>query len=156
METTCCRFPKSPLSPTNHLATAICWRFPKSPLAPDRSGDSRNHQWCLVVDGNVSYHLIHNVRKRCDAMARCYNAFKKSSWADKRQTGGGVAPFHLPTKTAPACAACAKMPWPFSPTASSGPLVSNLPFPLPSCLPGFLPHRDAAARSRAPPLPRGL
>jgi lipid-A-disaccharide synthase-like uncharacterized protein len=40
----------------------------------DRSGDSRSHQhWCLVVEGNVAYHLKHNTgksrnksRKRCE------------------------------------------------------------------------------------------
>jgi hypothetical protein len=30
----------------------------------DRSGDSRSHQyWCLVVEGNVAYHLKHNTGK---------------------------------------------------------------------------------------------
>jgi hypothetical protein len=28
-----------------------------------RSGDSRSHQWHLVVDGNVTYHLTHNAGK---------------------------------------------------------------------------------------------
>jgi hypothetical protein len=28
-------------------------------LSTDRSGDSRSHQRCLVVDGNVAYHLTH-------------------------------------------------------------------------------------------------
>jgi hypothetical protein len=32
-------------------------------LSTDRSGDSRSHQWGLVVDGNVAYHLTHNVGK---------------------------------------------------------------------------------------------
>jgi hypothetical protein len=29
----------------------------------DRSGDSRSHQWRLVIDGNVAYHLTHNTDK---------------------------------------------------------------------------------------------
>jgi hypothetical protein len=29
----------------------------------DRSGDSRSHQWRLVVDGNIAYHLTHNAGK---------------------------------------------------------------------------------------------
>jgi hypothetical protein len=28
-------------------------------LSTDRSADSPSHQWCLVVDGNVAYHLTH-------------------------------------------------------------------------------------------------
>jgi hypothetical protein len=32
-------------------------------LSTDRSGDSRSHQWRLVVDGNVAYHLTHNAGK---------------------------------------------------------------------------------------------
>jgi hypothetical protein len=32
-------------------------------LSTGRSGDSRNHQWRLVVDGNVAYHLTHNAGK---------------------------------------------------------------------------------------------
>jgi hypothetical protein len=28
-----------------------------------RSRDSRSHQWRLVVDGNVAYHLTHNTGK---------------------------------------------------------------------------------------------
>jgi hypothetical protein len=32
-------------------------------LSTGRSGDSRSHQWCLVVDGNVAYHLAHNTDK---------------------------------------------------------------------------------------------
>ena len=35
-----------------------------------RSGDSRSHQWRLVVDGNVAYHLTHNAGKS-------WNKFKK-------------------------------------------------------------------------------
>jgi hypothetical protein len=38
-----------------------------------RSEDSRSHHWCLVVDGNVAYHLTYNTgksrnksRKRCE------------------------------------------------------------------------------------------
>jgi hypothetical protein len=29
-------------------------------LSTGRSGDSRSHQWHLVIDGNVAYHLTHN------------------------------------------------------------------------------------------------
>jgi hypothetical protein len=29
-------------------------------LSTGRFGDSRNHHWRLVVDGNVAYHLMHN------------------------------------------------------------------------------------------------
>jgi hypothetical protein len=43
-------------------------------LSTARSGDSRSHQWRLIVDGNIAYHLTHNVgksqnksRKRCCA-----------------------------------------------------------------------------------------
>jgi hypothetical protein len=32
-------------------------------LSIDRSGVSRSHQWRLVVDGNVVYHLTHNADK---------------------------------------------------------------------------------------------
>jgi hypothetical protein len=32
-------------------------------LSTGRSGDSRSHQWRLVVDGNVAYHLTHNIGK---------------------------------------------------------------------------------------------
>jgi hypothetical protein len=32
-------------------------------LSTGRSGDSRSHQWRLVVDGNVAYHLTHNAGK---------------------------------------------------------------------------------------------
>jgi hypothetical protein len=32
-------------------------------LSTGRSGDSRSHQLCLVVDGNVAYHLTHNTSK---------------------------------------------------------------------------------------------
>jgi hypothetical protein len=32
-------------------------------LSTGRSGDSRSHQWRIVVDGNVAYHLTHNVSK---------------------------------------------------------------------------------------------
>jgi hypothetical protein len=32
-------------------------------LITGRSGDSRSHQWRLVVDGNVAYHLMHNASK---------------------------------------------------------------------------------------------
>jgi hypothetical protein len=32
-------------------------------LSTGRSGDSRSHQWCLLVDGNVAYHLTHNAGK---------------------------------------------------------------------------------------------
>jgi hypothetical protein len=32
-------------------------------LSTDRSGDSRSHQWHLVVDENVAYHLMHNIDK---------------------------------------------------------------------------------------------
>jgi hypothetical protein len=32
-------------------------------LSTGRSGDSRSHQWRLVVDGNVAYHLTYNAGK---------------------------------------------------------------------------------------------
>jgi hypothetical protein len=32
-------------------------------LSTDRSGDSRSHQWRLIVDGNAAYHLTHNAGK---------------------------------------------------------------------------------------------
>jgi hypothetical protein len=32
-------------------------------LSTGRSGDSRSHHRCLVIDGNVAYHLTHNVDK---------------------------------------------------------------------------------------------
>jgi hypothetical protein len=32
-------------------------------LSTDSSGDSRSHQWRLVVDGNVAYHITHNAGK---------------------------------------------------------------------------------------------
>jgi hypothetical protein len=32
-------------------------------LSTSRSGDSRSHQWRLVVDRNVAYHLTHNAGK---------------------------------------------------------------------------------------------
>jgi hypothetical protein len=32
-------------------------------LSTGRSGDSRSHQWRLIVDGNVAYHLTHNAGK---------------------------------------------------------------------------------------------
>jgi hypothetical protein len=32
-------------------------------LSAGRSGDSRSHHWRLVVDGNIAYHLMHNVGK---------------------------------------------------------------------------------------------
>jgi hypothetical protein len=32
-------------------------------LSTSRSRDSQSHQWRLVVDGNVAYHLTHNVGK---------------------------------------------------------------------------------------------
>jgi hypothetical protein len=32
-------------------------------LSTGRSRDSRSHQWRLVVDENVAYHLTHNVGK---------------------------------------------------------------------------------------------
>jgi hypothetical protein len=35
----------------------------RSSISTDRSGDSRSHQWRLVVDGNVAYHLMHNAGK---------------------------------------------------------------------------------------------
>jgi hypothetical protein len=36
-----------------------------------RSGDSRSHQWRLVVDGNVAYYLTHNAGKPENFMKRC-------------------------------------------------------------------------------------
>jgi hypothetical protein len=48
------------------------WRFPyanptpmstSEGLSTGSSGDSRSHQWHLVVDGNVAYHLTHNAGK---------------------------------------------------------------------------------------------
>jgi hypothetical protein len=32
-------------------------------LGTDRSGDSRSHQWRIVADRNVAYHLTHNASK---------------------------------------------------------------------------------------------
>jgi hypothetical protein len=32
-------------------------------LSTGRSGDSQSHHWRLVVDGNVAYHLTHNIGK---------------------------------------------------------------------------------------------
>ena len=32
-------------------------------LSTGRSEDSRSHHWHLVVDGNVAYHLEHNISK---------------------------------------------------------------------------------------------
>jgi hypothetical protein len=32
-------------------------------LSTSRSGDSRSHQWRLVIDGNVACHLTHNAGK---------------------------------------------------------------------------------------------
>jgi hypothetical protein len=34
-----------------------------TPMSTGRYGDSRSHYWRLVVDGNVAYHLMHNVGK---------------------------------------------------------------------------------------------
>jgi hypothetical protein len=34
-------------------------------LSTDRSGDSRSHHRCLVVDGNVAYHLLPLSQKEC-------------------------------------------------------------------------------------------
>jgi hypothetical protein len=54
------------------------FRRPYSPtstskgLSTSRSGDSRSHHWCLVVDGNVAYHLTHNTGKsRNKSKKRC-------------------------------------------------------------------------------------
>jgi hypothetical protein len=32
-------------------------------LSTGRSGDSQSHHWCLVIEGNVAYHLTHNADK---------------------------------------------------------------------------------------------
>jgi hypothetical protein len=32
-------------------------------LSTSKSRNSQSHHWCLVVDGNVAYHLTHNAGK---------------------------------------------------------------------------------------------
>jgi hypothetical protein len=55
-------------------------------LSTGRSRDSRSHQWRLVIDGNVAYHLTHEADKSWKIQERCEHQDLKPCWVPSHWT----------------------------------------------------------------------
>jgi hypothetical protein len=61
-------------------------------LSTGRSGNSRSHQWRLIVDGNVAYHLTHNAGKSWKIQEKV-RAPRLETWWPNRTCAPSSPPF---------------------------------------------------------------